>query len=439
MQHRVLLVAIVMVSAVFVGCTESGAGPAMENPIEPCGELDTDFEPDPRFNPRVEIETTNGTMTVLVFARQVPFTAGHFKQLIQDATYEDTRFHRLVPDLVIFGGDPRSSSDNRDAWGSGGYNLRTVDELHQFLRHDEPGTVSLVSARPNAAGSQFMVTLVPQPAFDDRHPVFGRIIAGLGTAEQISNIPTDDRERPLYGAQIQNITWIDDPAPEEPAAELNAYGYDCVEVGEPGDKVEHMVAVRNTGQGILNGTVESPLDADDGWELELGAGERLVLSSGQTGVYAINVTIPEDAEVGTERSTTVEFTGQGSDVGTDLTFTTHVAEMGERAADQDEVQIRYIGVLDDGRPFDTTEPVYTQEPSLRWFLDRPADPKPATLPITDVTLNESQQGQLIERARLGETVVGFVSPEDAYGADSYGENNLGGRVLAFQVLVNEAE
>lgn len=435
MRHRGLVLVLLLVTAALAGCANSGPGPSATNPIEPCGTLDQSFTPQPEHNPRIRMETSNGTMTILVYGRQVPFTAGHVGQLVERGVWDDTRFHFLFPDEAIFGGDPRSTNDtNRNAWGTGGYKFNVVDEHHQFLRHDEPGIVSLLSPQPNGGGSQFVILLSPQPRLDDRNPVFGKVIEGMDTAHGLAETPTDNRGRPLFGAHLENLTWVDPPDPEPEPPELTAYGFDCVEIAEPGGTAEHLVAVRNTGQSILNGTLASSLDDEEGWSAELTNADQVVVSSGQTVVYGVNVTVPADAEIGQDRSVELRFTGEG-DAATSLELTTRVAELGQPAVERDEVELRYVGVLEDGRVFDTTESLYTDAEALTWFKEKPAEPEPVTLEPSPETLNRSQPGQLVERARLGETVVGFVPPGEAYGSESYGENDLGGRLLVFQVHI----
>lgn len=438
MRLRGLVLATVVLTPVLVGCVDSGPsgpGPSMDNPIEPCGQMDPSFEPTQEHNPRLRFETTNGTMTVLVYGQQVPFTAGHINRLIEQGTWEDTRFHQVFPDQAIFGGDPRSRNEDRNAWGTGGYHFNTIDEHHQFLRHDEPGIVSLLSPQPNGAGSQFVISLAPTPDLDDRNPVFGKVIEGMDTAHELSRTPTDDQGRPVLGGHLENVTWIDPPDTDAPPPELSAYGFDCTEIAEPGDEAEYLIGLRNTGPSILDGSLETSLDEHPGWNASVTNADQIVVSSGQTVAYGLNVTVPEDAEIGTEQTFDVTFSGQAENVSTTIELTTHVAELGEPAVDQEEVELNFIGVLEDGRPFETTVPTYTDEDSLTWFNEPPADPEPVQLTPDPEVLERSQPGDLIERARLGETVVGFISPEDAYGTESYGENGLGGRLLVFQVHV----
>lgn len=438
MRSRALALALVMLAPALAGCTDTGPGPSVQNPIEPCGRLDQSFEPANEYNPRVQFDTTNGTFQVVLYGHQVPFTAGHFLRIAEQDKYDDTRFHRLVPSQFVIGGDPRSRSEDREAWGTGGYNYKVIDEYHQFLRHDQAGIMSMVSPQPNSVGSQFIITLGPAEGLDDRNPVVGKVVEGLDTVRELARTPTDEQRRPIRGAELDDVTRLPAPQQDVPPAELSAYGFDCVEAAEPGDTAEYLVAVRNTGQEVVNGTFSSSLDDVEGWDATVRNADKVVVSSGQTVTYALNVTVPEDAQTDSERSFNVSFKQQDSNVSAELELTTRVGELGERAIRQDRVEVRYVGVLSDGRAFDTTEKVYTEDASVNWFRPKPSEPEPVTLEISPHTLNASQPGKLVERARLGESVVGLISPGDAYGENSYGQNNLGGRLLVFQVQVTLA-
>jgi cyclophilin family peptidyl-prolyl cis-trans isomerase len=430
MRARGLIAVVVLLAAPLAGCVGSDSG----YEAAPCGELVQSFEPDTEHNPRLRMETTNGTMTIVVWGHQVPFSANHVRKLVEDETWQDTRFHLLRPGEAIYGGDPRSADDDqREAWGSGGYHLKTVDEHHQFLRHDEPGVVSFLSPQPNNVGSQFVITLSPQPSMDDRNPVFGQVIEGMDTARELSRTPTDDRGRPVVGARLDNVTWIDPPDPDPEPPELSAYGYDCEQTAEPGDQAEYLVAVRNTGQSILNGSLEADLPGE-GWGLSVANADRVVVSSGQTAVYKVNLTVPEEAEIATDHEIELGISGADTEAATNLTLTTHVGELGPRASEQDQVQLHYVGTLDDGRVFETTETVYRENGSLTWFGSEPGEePQPVVID----TETRSQLGELIDRARLGETVVDFQTGPGS--GQTYGDSGLGGRLLAFQVHVTSAE
>ena len=83
-------------------------------------------------------------------------------------------FHRVVPNFVVQGGDPRG-----DGWGGPGYALRT--EISTL--HFEAGSLGMASAGKDTEGSQFFITHSPQPHLDGRYTVFGKVVAGMEIVE----------------------------------------------------------------------------------------------------------------------------------------------------------------------------------------------------------------------------------------------------------------
>lgn len=98
-----------------------------------------------------------------------PLTCLSFLQLARQGYYDGTPLHRVVPDFVVQGGDPRG-----DGWGGPGYALR--DEVNR-LRYGR-GVLGMAHAGPDTAGSQFFITLAPQPHLDGGYTVFGEVVEG---------------------------------------------------------------------------------------------------------------------------------------------------------------------------------------------------------------------------------------------------------------------
>src|SRR6185295_6616973 len=117
----------------------------------------------------VEIRTARGTVTVRLACPQSPLTCLNFLQLAGQGYFDGLTFHRVVPDFVVQGGDPRG-----DGSGGPGYSIR--DEINR-LRYDR-GAVGMALAGPDTGGSQFFITLSPQPHLDGGYTVFGEVVAG---------------------------------------------------------------------------------------------------------------------------------------------------------------------------------------------------------------------------------------------------------------------
>lgn len=150
-------------------------------------------------NPMAKINTNHGTFTAELFEDRAPKTTANFMELAESGYYDGVLFHRIIPDFMIQGGDP-------DGTGMGGPGYTIPDEFHPELRHDTPGVFSMANAGPNTGGSQFFITLVPTPWLDDRHAVFGKVVAGMDVVEAIGAVKTGRNDRPVEEVRIVDVT-----------------------------------------------------------------------------------------------------------------------------------------------------------------------------------------------------------------------------------------
>jgi cyclophilin family peptidyl-prolyl cis-trans isomerase/HEAT repeat protein len=140
----------------------------------------------PTVSPHVFIETEKGTIEIEVDVLDAPITARNFLALVRKGYFDGLSFHRVVPNFVIQGGDPRG-----DGEGGPGYTIR--DELNQepYLR----GTVGMALAWRDTGGSQFFITHGPQPHLDARYTVFGRVVSGMEVVDAINQWDVMQRVR----------------------------------------------------------------------------------------------------------------------------------------------------------------------------------------------------------------------------------------------------
>ncbi len=125
------------------------------------------------------IETTRGTITLDLFADEVPGTVANFEKLANESFYDGTRFHRVIPRFMIQGGDPLSRTANHPRVGTGGPGYQIACETHLNTHRHVEGTLSMAHAGKNTGGSQFFICHGPQPHLDGVHTVFGQVTSGL--------------------------------------------------------------------------------------------------------------------------------------------------------------------------------------------------------------------------------------------------------------------
>ena len=165
-------------------------------------------------NPTATLHTSHGDITVELFADRAPRTVENFVGLAtgeqewtdpetgetrNDPLYDDVPFHRIIEGFMIQGGDPTGT-------GRGGPGYQFDDEFHDELRHDEPGVLSMANSGPNTNGSQFFITLDPQPHLDDRHSVFGKVTDGMDVVREIGSIDTNARDQPKEDVVLESVT-----------------------------------------------------------------------------------------------------------------------------------------------------------------------------------------------------------------------------------------
>ncbi len=125
---------------------------------------------------RAFIKTNRGNIEIQLFAASAPLTVWNFVQLAEKGFFDRLTFHRVVPNFVIQGGDPRG-----DSWGSPGYAIRSEFNQRHFLR----GTVGMASAGKDTEGCQFFITHSEQPHLDGRYTVFGQVTSGMDVVDAI--------------------------------------------------------------------------------------------------------------------------------------------------------------------------------------------------------------------------------------------------------------
>ena len=158
-------------------------------------------------------ETNQGSFTIQLDTEKAPITAGNFIKLAESGFYDGTRFHRVIPNFMIQGGDPQSKNESlRYRWGTGSPGYTIKDEFHKDLSNVR-GTISMANSGPNTGGSQFFINVVDntfldfnKPPLQSQHAVFGNVTKGMDIVDKISKVETNSGDQPAEDVVIKKVT-----------------------------------------------------------------------------------------------------------------------------------------------------------------------------------------------------------------------------------------
>jgi peptidyl-prolyl cis-trans isomerase A (cyclophilin A) len=151
--------------------------------------------------------TTNKGVIEVTFVNDAPETVKNFATLALNNFYNGTRFHRVIRDFMIQGGDPLSKdTTNKARWGQGGPGYSFKDEISPDDTFPQ-GTLAMANSGPNTNGSQFFIvtSIAGTPWLIGKHTVFGHVTKGLDVALRINDLQTDGADQPLQDVIIEKV------------------------------------------------------------------------------------------------------------------------------------------------------------------------------------------------------------------------------------------
>lgn len=137
------------------------------------------FEPGKTY--QAVIQTSKGAITCELYPDQAPLSVTNFIALARGGFYNGLRFHRVVPQFVIQGGDPQGN-------GTGGPGFTLPAEIG--LKHNKGALAwarlpDQINPQKRSSGSQFYITIESTPFLDNEYTVFGQTVSGIDTVEKI--------------------------------------------------------------------------------------------------------------------------------------------------------------------------------------------------------------------------------------------------------------
>src|SRR3989338_8196229 len=150
------------------------------------------------------IKTNFGDVSFKFYAEESPATVNNFLNLAQSGFYNGTKFHRVIKDFMIQGGDPLSKDDDWSNDGRGGPGYQFQDEInsHKLVK----GSLAMANAGPDTNGSQFfIVTAESTPWLDGKHTNFGRVVEGTDIVERIASVATGSPDIPTADVLVKRV------------------------------------------------------------------------------------------------------------------------------------------------------------------------------------------------------------------------------------------
>ncbi|RCN33450.1 peptidyl-prolyl cis-trans isomerase, cyclophilin-type [Ancylostoma caninum] len=166
-------------------------------------------------NGYVRIITNHGSLNIELFCPKAPKTCENFILLCSRGYYNNTRFHRIIKNFMMQGGDPTGTGHGGEsAWGK-----PFDDEFAPGLSHDARGILSMANKGTNTNQSQFFITFRPCKYLDKKHSIFGRVVGGQDTLIAIEKVETDGSDVPKDPVYFMRAEVFVDPF-EEAEAEV---------------------------------------------------------------------------------------------------------------------------------------------------------------------------------------------------------------------------
>jgi peptidyl-prolyl cis-trans isomerase A (cyclophilin A) len=180
--------------------------------------------------PTVVMDTSMGRITCQFYQRQAPKAVANFIGLAEGTIdwtdpntqkkqhhkpfYDNTTFHRVIPEFMIQGGDPTGTG-----MGDPGYSFE--DEFDPNLNFDKPGRLAMANSGPNTNGGQFFITEQAYDSLNQHYTLFGQCDdASVLVVQTIARVERDANDKPLTPVILKKVTIVPEgkPIPPAPAA-----------------------------------------------------------------------------------------------------------------------------------------------------------------------------------------------------------------------------
>ncbi|XP_061434787.1 peptidyl-prolyl cis-trans isomerase-like 3 isoform X1 [Petromyzon marinus] len=150
----------------------------------------------------VTLHTDLGDLKLELFCEQAPRACENFLALCASDYYNGCIFHRNIKGFMVQTGDPTGTGKGGNSiWGR-----KFDDEFNEHLKHNVRGVVTMANSGPNTNSSQFFITYAKQPHLDMKYTIFGKVIDGLDTLDELEKISVHEKTfRPLTDVRLKSV------------------------------------------------------------------------------------------------------------------------------------------------------------------------------------------------------------------------------------------
>ena len=227
LTHPLLIFALTAAFAAPATAQQSSTPPPVQTPTTQTAKPAEDLPDAPQATaavmihpngPTVVMDTTMGRITCQFYQQQAPKTVANFIGLAEGTIdwtdpatkkkqhhkplYDNTTFHRVIPEFMIQGGDPTGTG-----MGDPGYSFN--DEFDPNLNFDKPGKLAMANSGPNTDGSQFFVTEQAVDSLNQHYSLFGQCDdSSVEVVKAIARVQRDANDKPLNAVVLKKVTIV---------------------------------------------------------------------------------------------------------------------------------------------------------------------------------------------------------------------------------------
>jgi peptidylprolyl isomerase len=169
---------------------------AQEEAMADFAEVAAEWSEKRNFN--IVLETTQGDIEIELMPSIAPLAVANFVGHINSGYYNELIFHRVIEGFMVQGGDPLGTGTGGESiWGK-----NFPDEFSPDVRFDAEGLLAMANSGPMTNGSQFFITTSKPEWLNDKHTIFGKVIAGYDNVKKIEAVEKGAGDKPVEDQKI---------------------------------------------------------------------------------------------------------------------------------------------------------------------------------------------------------------------------------------------